>query len=161
MPVYQIMPIAAFMRVPAFLLLVPLWLAALPAGQEHRLLWSATRKLKVTDFRRVDPAKSTDKYGARTFHKVRVDYTLGDSSMEYNIVESFDAEASWMKLYSPTGISPAQAAINDFQQGRGLRHEQGHFDLGEVYARRIRLLCRGYARINDEQRLADSIQVLL
>jgi len=146
------------MRPPLFILLI-----AIPSlfvfGK--RIPWSQSRKLTNHDYKAVDPHKSKSAYGALTHHKISISYTISAGSIEYEVTEYFVPDSSWMKLYTGPKITPQEKDINHYQATRGLSHEQGHFDLGEIYARRLSAALTHYGRKSNEDQLADTINTLL
>jgi len=92
------------------------------------LVWSPTRPLTWSDFRGVQPAGETDQ-GARTayslFHGVR----CTGRRFEFSVVVGMLPDQSW--------VTPAVRA-DPRLSAQTLQHEQTHFNLSEVHARRMR-----------------------
>ncbi len=127
----------------------------------RKINWSSQRKLATSDYRIIDPRKSQSLYGAETYHKIKVDYSFDDSVLDYEVVTYFVPDSSWMKLYTGRQLTASEAAINTCQHTRGLQHEQGHFDLSEVYARKIRRTFQNFRLHKNEDSLTASIRQLL
>ena len=88
--------------------------------------WSATRKLDWRDFRAKAPGELA---GARSMLKYSYSIGCRDGQLHATISTLFLPDQSWVayRIVSSGLASPL-----------GLRHEQTHFDLKEVYARRVR-----------------------
>ena len=132
-----------------------------PAHPAVKIVWSEKRKLSISDFTIVDPRTYNSVYGAECHHKITVAYETDKDSITYHVSSVFDPQLSWMKYYQKRPLNAEQATLNQFQETRGLQHEQGHFDLGEMYARKIRRLMSNYQAMGSEERLADSIACYL
>ena len=125
--------------------LIVLLLTALVAQQDNHLIpWSASRKLTWDDFRGpVDPAS---KNAALTSSAINIEFGYDDKGLEYTITCSFNKQKSWVRIRN-----------NDV-----LAHEQGHFDLAEVHARKLHKAMKEY-KFNpksvgdDVNRIYDSI----
>lgn len=115
----------------------------------------------MEDFKMVNPGDNESPYGANTSHYIEVDYTFFEKMIKYNISEYFEKDSSWMKLYPGAIFNKQENELNNYQKTRGLKHEQGHFDLGEVYARKLRCLLANYKYINDQKKVSDSVDVIL
>lgn len=89
--------------------------------------WTSRRPLVWTDFKGQPPRESpaAAETGYTLLHGVR----CTGSAFEYQVVAAFRPDHSWVR---PEVLKrPADSA-------RALRHEQTHFDLSEVHARRLR-----------------------
>ena len=92
----------------------------LPAGS---IRWSASRPLRVTDFQgRPRPGQT---HAALTSANINTGATCRDNIFAGTAQASFSLATSWVR--DPARMTPAL-----------LRHEQLHFDIAEVYARRLR-----------------------
>lgn len=96
--------------------------AAQPPTQPPPFEWTTERPLAWTDFLGAPNASSTA--AALTAYEMRTRVLCSDERPSYSVTVHFLPEHSWVK--------PNQ------QLDRTLAHEQGHFDLGEVTARRLR-----------------------
>ena len=90
--------------------------------------WSATRRLSWDDFRGVPPASEPDR-AAETAYSLFHALGCRGKTFEFRVVAAVLPRQSWVR---PTILA------NPTQNSRTLRHEQTHFDLTEVYARRMR-----------------------
>lgn len=125
-------------------LLLTAGLAALPdAGvpnrgpgprQHEAIVWSETRRLTWDDFR-ARPIRELD--GARSALNYRTRVGCRNQRLHFRI----------LAVFLPAQSSVTYRIISSGLASRvGLAHEQLHFDLAEVYARRIR---RMYAELPD------------
>ena len=89
--------------------------------------WSATRRLSWTDFQGIAPARGDE--SALTAYSLFHGATCTGKAFEFRVVAAFLPRQSWVR--------PAVLA-NPATSSRTLRHEQTHFDLSEVHARRMR-----------------------
>jgi hypothetical protein len=109
--------------------LVLLLLAAGPAAAQQVKLppgairWSASRQLTVTDFK--GRPKPNQGHAALTSANINTGATCRGNVFAGTAQASFDPASSWVR--EPGTMTPAL-----------LRHEQLHFDIAEVYARRLR-----------------------
>ncbi|QKG52076.1 DUF922 domain-containing protein [Hymenobacter sp. BRD67] len=92
----------------------------LPAGA---IRWSANRPLTVADFK--GRPKTSDGHAALTSANINTGATCHANVFSGTAQASFDPATSWVR--DPARMTPAL-----------LRHEQLHFDIAEVYARRLR-----------------------
>ena len=87
---------------------------------KNNIIWSESRKLKWEDFKAIKPFISN--FSAASSVQLKVDYILGDSLKKFDVVCFFKKEKSWTMDTS----------------NYGLKHEQIHFDIGEIQARLLR-----------------------
>jgi hypothetical protein len=88
--------------------------------------WSATRKLVWTDFR----GKATSQMlGAQSALGYAMSLGCRDGVLQVSIVAEFLPDQSWVA---------DRILLSGLASPIGLRHEQLHFDLKEVYARKLR-----------------------
>jgi hypothetical protein len=97
--------------------------------------WSADRPLRWTDFR-AQPAAGTDG-AALTMTTLTVRFACSDELFGFEVTAVFFPNRSWVNrmLFVELG-----------SEAWGLRHEQTHFDLTEVHARRARQFLSELAR---------------
>jgi len=88
--------------------------------------WSTARKLTWSDFKG-DPDPHSPN-AALTSSNINIDFGYNDTGFQYSIRCVFDKTRSWVRI--PT---------DDV-----LAHEQGHFDIAEIYARRLNKALAGY-----------------
>jgi hypothetical protein len=100
------------------------------------LRWSKDRRLVMTDFHGTPPA-NTGQEGAHTEYTIIAGARCNGRSFEYQVAAAVLPAQSWMAPELRT--SPTIAA-------QTLSHEQTHFDLSEVFARKIR---RRFAELYD------------
>jgi hypothetical protein len=95
-------------------------------GDAVKMQWNENRQLTWNDFRGVPDAG--DSYVASTNSGMSFSFSYkvvnGKTTMEYEILCNFYPELSWFK---PNLVSPYI-----------LGHEQTHFDISELYARKLR-----------------------
>lgn len=91
------------------------WMLMFPEG--NLMDWSPDRKLVWADFRASpDPASPN---AALTSTSIQADFGFSNKSLTFHIRCQFDKNKSWVRVR------------NDYI----LSHEQGHFDIAEIYAR--------------------------
>lgn len=97
----------------------------------QKLGWRADLQLKWEDFRApIDPASP---FNANTYNHITYNYAWdADGTITINVTCEFDSEKSWKK---PGGLTDAL-----------LRHEQLHFNIGEIFARKMRKAFAEYAQ---------------
>jgi hypothetical protein len=105
----------------------PAQAAAPAAAVPSEIRWARDRKLAWTDFRGPAPANGAE--GARTVYLLSYGSRCRGEDFSFDVSAVFLPAQSWVKPRVLT--SPSESA-------RVLGHEQTHFDLTEVYARRMR-----------------------
>lgn len=94
---------------------------------DHAFAWSARRPLVWRDFQGTPPTDGAE--GAKTSYSLYSTWRCRGSEFEYRVVAGFRQRQSWVKAI----------VLNDTTQRRTvLGHEQTHFDIAEVHARRMR-----------------------
>jgi len=88
--------------------------------------WSTARKLTWSDFKG-DPDPHSPN-AALTSSNINIDFGYNNTGFQYSIRCVFDKTRSWVRI--PTD--------------EVLAHEQGHFDIAEIYARRLNKALAGY-----------------
>lgn len=90
-------------------------------GESGKILWSENYKLKWSDFKGLSEA---GKEGANTFSSIY--FSVSTDKKELKIITKcfFERKTSWVKKGEETSTL--------------LNHEQRHFDLTEVYTRKLR-----------------------
>src|SRR5262249_44372894 len=100
------------------LVVILLSAAALPG---NFIYWSAEKKLTGSDFQgRPDPASSMK---AMTHSGIAYSWQCANGTLTYEVIARFDRSKSWMRPGAETKL---------------LLHEQKHFDITEIYARKMR-----------------------
>jgi hypothetical protein len=111
------------MQLPAkYLLVILLALPTLSGAQEKNeelIPWSASRKLVWSDYK-AKPDPNSDAAASTTTY-LGIEYNMRNNSFGYKITCSFSKNRSW-------GLH---------QNDHILGHEQGHFDIAEIYARKL------------------------
>ncbi len=102
----------------AFLLLSPFCLQA-QDKKEELINWSATRRLTWADYK-AQPDPNSDA-AATTTTVLAVEYNFKNNAFGYVIQSRFSRTRSW-------GLHKTDYILS---------HEQGHFDIAEVYARKL------------------------
>jgi len=97
-------------------------------AREDAIVWSARRPLTWADFKG-HPPDDTGVVAARTYYTIVHGMQCAGRKFEYRVVAGFKTKDSWVR--HAILRAPADSA-------RALRHEQTHFDLSEVHARRLR-----------------------
>ena len=88
--------------------------------------WNASRKLSWSDFKgNPDPHSSN---AALTSSNINIEYGYDEKGFQYSISCSFDKNRSWVRI----------------KNNEVLAHEQGHFDIAEINARKLNKLIQAY-----------------
>lgn len=90
--------------------------------------WSASRRLTWGDFRGVPPVGEKER-AAETAYSLFYAVSCKGRTFDFGVVAAVLPRQSWVR---PAVLTDA------VQNSRTLRHEQTHFDLTEVHARRMR-----------------------
>lgn len=109
----------SFRFIPLLLWLLPALPVLAQYDKEELLEWTEDRKLSWADYK-APPDRYSDAAASTTTYLV-IDYCIGHNSFTYKIESRFSKTRSW-GLYQTEYI---------------LAHEQGHFDIAEVYARKL------------------------
>jgi hypothetical protein len=88
-------------------------------SNEELLNWSSSRKLTWADFK-AGPNPNSDAAASTTTY-LGIDYNIGNTSFTYKIESRFSKTRSW-------GLHKTEYILS---------HEQGHFDIAEIYARKL------------------------
>jgi len=94
--------------------------------QSNLIQWSSERKLTWQDFKAPPDKNSTN--AALTSSRINIDFGYSSSGLKYNIKCRFDQNLSWGRIK------------NDYI----LAHEQGHFDIAEIHARKLHKTLKAY-----------------
>lgn len=120
-------------------------IAATVMQQPNNLIdWNASRKLTWEDFK--GPVDTESKNAALTSSSINIEFGYDESGLEYSIKCSFNKQKSWVRI----------------RNTEVLAHEQGHFDLAELHARKLFKAMKGYkfnakTVSNDVNRIYDSL----
>jgi hypothetical protein len=102
-----------------------------PPPSPEVIVWSATRKLDWKDFKGKPPARRLEGALSAISHE----YAVGcrDQVLQMRVQTVFVPDQSWVA---------ARILSSGLASRVGIRHEQLHFDLAEVHARRMRKVFR-------------------
>lgn len=90
------------------------------SGKDEDLLkWSATRKLSWTDYK-ASPDPGSDAAASTTTY-LGIEYNISNTDFGFKISSTFSRDRSWGR----------------HKDAYILSHEQGHFDIAEVFARKL------------------------
>jgi hypothetical protein len=115
------------LRVKLFLITSLIWTAHpkewtnLNASPANRIVWKENQVLNWDNFKGKAPNSSS--LVAETNSGIHFGYTCSGETMDWNIYAYFDQELSWRKPNASKSI---------------LMHEKLHFDISELYARKLR-----------------------
>lgn len=109
----------------SLLLFIPAILSA-QSKDEELLEWNASKKLTWNDYK-ASPDPTSDAAASTTTY-LSIEYNITSSSFGYKIKSRFSKTRSW-GLHKTDHI---------------LSHEQGHFDIAEVFARKLNKLMSEY-----------------
>lgn len=101
-----------------FCIIIPM-VAFAQSNDEELLDWTASRKLTWNDYK-ASPDPQSDAAASTTSY-LAIEYNITNSSFGYKIQSRFSKTRSW-GLYKTDYI---------------LSHEQGHFDIAEIFARKL------------------------
>ena len=111
-------------------------------ARDSAIRWAAKRPLTWADFQGKPPDRN-DAVAAETAYTILHGFRCVGSTFDSVVVAAFRPKESWVKMAMLR--TPADNA-------RALRHEQAHFDIAEIHARRIR---RYYAELVAPCRLSE------
>jgi hypothetical protein len=107
-------------KVLIFALFGILLLSVHKASAQDTIYWQPTYKLKWEDFQ--GKADSNSQFGATSYPGIKYSLSVNEDSVSTRVVCFFIKSRSWVRVISDTGLI----------------HEQGHFDLAELFARKLR-----------------------
>jgi hypothetical protein len=90
------------------------------ASAQDTIYWQPTYKLKWEDFR--GKADSNSQFGATSYPGIKYTLSANEDSFSARVICFFIKSKSWVRVISDTGLI----------------HEQGHFDIAELFARKLR-----------------------
>lgn len=94
--------------------------------QSNLIEWTAERKLTWNDFKGQPDKSSTN--AALTSSSINIEFGYNRSGLKYNIKCRFDQNLSWGRIKNEYILS----------------HEQGHFDIAEIHARKLNQQLKAY-----------------
>ena len=111
-----------YLEMKRILIAITFTLLALPVLAQERISWSESRPLTWSNF---EPRKDQGfGYRALTFSGIRYNVETKDSKIEIDVECYFIPSKSWVQ--------------KGFEKAYLLRHEQLHFDITELHARKMR-----------------------
>lgn len=96
------------------------------AQKLHYLDWTAAHRLTWNDFKARPETGSNN--AALTSSSIDIKYSVTSTGLKYSIQCRFDKDLSWGRV----------------KTNHILAHEQGHFDIAEVYARKLNMALKDY-----------------
>src|SRR4051812_25653520 len=117
-----------------FAILIFICFFGLKAFSQNYIYWEESKPLDVNDF--LGDVKESENFDAESFAEVTYSYSLNSfSNLSFEVHAQFNRNTSWIK--------------KDGANEQLLRHEQLHFDIAELFARKIRLAFRDYQFTSD------------
>jgi hypothetical protein len=107
------------MNLSIFLVAVTGLLLNTTNGTDDLIQWNPSRKLTWNDFQAMPDGNSTN--AALTSSSIYMKFSSDGTSLQYEITCNFDKKKSWGRV----------------KNDHILAHEQGHFDITEIHARRL------------------------
>ncbi len=95
-------------------------------SQNNLIEWSADRRLTWQDFKAQPDKNSTN--AALTSSSINIEFGYNNTGLKYNIKCRFDQNLSWGRIKNEYILS----------------HEQGHFDIAEIHARKLHKSLKAY-----------------
>ena len=92
---------------------------AVSQSNNNLIEWDFARRLSWEDFKGTPPLEAT--HAALTSSGILINFTYNDKSVTYDITCNFDKSKSWGRI----------------KNDHILAHEQGHFDITEIHARKL------------------------
>ena len=112
----------------AAVLLMPVIFSFSAQNRSSDIPWNASRRLTWSDFKSRPDNNSTN--AALTSSKITFNYGYGsEKGFNYTISCVFDKNSSWGRVKTDYILS----------------HEQGHFDIAEMYARKLHKALKAYS----------------
>jgi len=120
---------------------------------DHRgVRWSAGRRLTWSDFQGAAPQGGEE--AAKTAYGIYYGWKCTGREFEFLVIAAFHRDQSWVK---------AVVLTDSAESRRVLAHEQTHFNIAELYARRMRQRFAGFSRpcrMSDDQLSAEARHIL-
>lgn len=119
-------------------LMLSMLLAA--GGRSGKIIsWSEDRKLSMEDFQKIAEHRNKSEYSGQTWSGIEPEYNTDGNTIKYRVPALFDRDSSWMVYYDKKHSADLDVEwMNHHACTYGLAHEQKHFDITELYARKIR-----------------------
>ncbi|MES2645985.1 MAG: hypothetical protein V4717_03845 [Bacteroidota bacterium] len=115
------------------------------------VFWKPGERLDFSDFKAKPKQDSANNSTVNNIHKLGVIV----KSIDVQIITSNDKTV--FTIYA--GMIPGLSWIKTSGDSITLRHEQGHFDICEIYARRLRKDIRNVASIKEAKKLYNKISL--
>jgi hypothetical protein len=96
------------------------------SGDSKLIEWNASGRLSWQDFQGVPPEDAAN--AALTSSGILINFNYNNRSLSYNITCNFDKTKSWGRI----------------RNDHILAHEQGHFDITEIHARKLYKSLKAY-----------------
>jgi len=93
---------------------------------QDTIYWSPNYKLKWTDFKGI--IDSSSEHGAISYIGINYKLSAKGQNFSYTILTYFASLKSWVRIFTE----------------KSLIHEQGHFDIAEIFARKFRQAIKQY-----------------
>src|SRR3712207_4091713 len=107
-----------------------------PFAQQNTLTWNEKQPLSWFDF--AGEVNDTSLYDAESFAEVKYSYWyIGPDNISFTVSANFNKSTSWCK--------------KDYRSEALLRHEQTHFDIAELYARKLKQAFENFRYSGDYQ----------
>lgn len=91
-------------------------------SQQNVVIWNERHPLQWIDFE--GNVKTSSDFDAESFAEVKYDYTfISPKNFSFDVYASFNKNTSWCR--------------KEYQSPELLKHEQVHFDIAELYAKRL------------------------
>ncbi len=97
-----------------------------PGISPEQIQWDATRRLNWTDFKAMPPENAGN--AALTSSGILMSFTTNGETFHYELSCNFDQSKSWGRVKNEYILS----------------HEQGHFDIAELYTRKLNKSLKAY-----------------
>jgi len=109
---------------PFGIAVILLFLSVLTYGQENLLVWNESKPLQWDDFS--GKANDTSHFDAESFAEVLYKYTFNSpKNVHFEVKATFNRNISWIK--------------QGYKSAALLKHEQAHFDIAELYSRKLKM----------------------
>lgn len=116
----------------SFLLLLASISIAQPHALKDEIAWSSPSQLTMDDFRKESPGRKTNfKTGKRSYKQL-------EGFIYCGINFSYESVGSKISYSVIAFMVPGQSWIRDKENPETLLHEQAHFNITEIYARKLR-----------------------
>jgi predicted secreted Zn-dependent protease len=111
-----------------------------PPLDDHLINWKQGRKLQWSDFQGKPDVSSEN--AALTSTHINFQYTIGEKDFSFQVSCQFNKHQSWVRVKDQSILA----------------HEQAHFDLAELYSRKLKWALQHYKfRAGEAEKDLDSI----